>query len=46
MIYKHKYLFNESIYTDDGIVTKAIAETDSSKRVLFCMKEGTDISNY
>ena len=46
MINKHKNLFNESTFTDDGIVTKVIAETDSSKHILFCMRSGTEISEH
>ena len=46
MINKHKNLFNASTFTDEGIVTIVLAETNSSKHVLFCMKSGTEISEH
>ena len=46
MINGHKNLFNEATFTDDGIVTKVIAKTNSSKHVLFCMKGGTELSEH
>ncbi len=42
----HKNLFNEAAFTDNGIVTKVLAETESAKHVLFCMKEKTEISEH
>lgn len=42
----HKNLFDEATFTANGIVTKVLAETESSKHVLFCMKEDTEISEH
>lgn len=46
MMNEHKNLFSEATFTDDGIVTKVLADTGSSKHVLFCMKSGTEISEH
>ena len=42
----HKNLFDEATFTANGIVTKVLAETDSAKHVLFCMKADTEISEH
>jgi len=42
----HKNLFVEGSFTDNGIVTKVLNETESAKYVLFCMKENTEISEH
>ncbi len=43
---KYRNLFNEATFTDNGIVTKVLSETESTKHVLFCMKEDTELSEH
>ena len=42
----HKNLFDEATFTANGIATKVLAETESTKHVLFCMKADTEISEH
>ena len=43
---KYKNIFDEATFTDNGIVTKVLSETESTKYVLFCMKEDTELSEH
>ena len=43
---KHINIFDEATFTDNGIVTKVLSETESATYVLFCMKKDTELSEH